>query len=154
MHVWRLFPRRFRSTAFTGVGGLHAAGRWNHLGTPIVYTSTSRALAALEFFVNLEPNEAPGDLLIAEATVPDNLIESLDLKLLPSTWRTLNNKACRDLGSDWVASGRSVALRVPSAVVDGDWNLLLNPPHRDFSRVRISGARAFRYDPRMFRASR
>ena len=34
MDVWRLFPRHFRSTAFTGAGGLHAAGRWNHLGLP------------------------------------------------------------------------------------------------------------------------
>ena len=59
MQVWRLFPGRFRDSAFTGVGGLYAARRWNHLGTAIVYTSTSRALAALEFFVNLEPNEAP-----------------------------------------------------------------------------------------------
>ena len=151
MDVWRLFPRRFRSTAFTGEGGLHAAGRWSHLGSPIVYTSTSRALAALEFFVNLEPNEAPDDLLIAEAGIPDGLIERLDPKLLPSTWRGLNNKTCRDLGSAWIAEGRSAALRVPSAVVDGDWNVLLNPRHRDFSRVRIGTPRPFRYDPRMFR---
>lgn len=155
MDVWRLFPRRFRSTAFTGAGCLYAAGRWNHLGVPIVYTSTSRALAALEFFVNLEPNEAPDDLLIAEARVPDDLIESLDLKLLPSTWRSLNNKACRDLGSAWAtpahSPARSLALKVPSAVVDGDSNLLLNPRHPDFHRVRLSPPKPFRYDSRMFR---
>ena len=64
MQVWRLFPERFRSTAFTGVGSLYTAGRWNHLETAMVYTATSRALAALEFFVNLQPNEAPNDLLM------------------------------------------------------------------------------------------
>lgn len=151
MEVWRLFPRRFRSTAFTGVGGLHAAGRWNRLGVAMVYASSSRALAALEFFVNLQPNEAPDDLLIAEASVPDALIESLDLSLLPSGWRSLNNQTCRDLGSAWAASGRSLALRVPSAVVDGDWNLLLNPAHTAFARVQILPPKSFRYDPRMFR---
>jgi RES domain-containing protein len=151
MDVWRLFPRRFRSTAFTGVGGLHAAGRWNHLGIPIVYTSTSRALAALEFFVNIEPNEAPDDLMIAQASVPDDAVENLDLSLLPSTWRSLNNKACRDLGSAWATSARSLALRVPSAVVDGDSNLLLNPRHPGFARVQLSPQKPFRYDPRMFR---
>ena len=151
MDVWRLFPRRFRSTAFTGAGGLYAAGRWNHLGVPIVYTSTSRALAALEFFVNLEPNEAPDDLLIAEASVLNELIESLDQKLLPSTWRSLDNKTCRDLGSAWLTTARSLALKVPSAVVDGDSNLLLNPRHSDFSRVRLSPPRHFHYAPRMFR---
>jgi len=151
MDVWRLFPRRFRSTAFTGAGGLHAAGRWNHLGVPIVYTSSSRALAALEFFVNLEPNEAPDDLLIAEASVPDDAIETLDLRLLPASWRGLNNKTCRDLGSAWLAAARSLALKVPSAVVDGDWNLLLNPRHPAFPRVRLSPPKPFRYDSRMFR---
>ena len=74
MQVWRLFSARYRDSAFTGVGGLYAARRWNHLGTPMVYTATSRALAALEFFVNLEANEAPDDLLMAEAAVPDELI--------------------------------------------------------------------------------
>ncbi len=88
MKVWRLFPERFRKTAFTGVGGLYAARRWNHLGTVMVYCATSPALAALEFFVNLEPNDAPGDLLLAEAVVPDNLIEQLDTGLLPTSWRS------------------------------------------------------------------
>src|ERR1039457_6697686 len=67
MQVWRLYPERFRETAFTGAGGLYVASRWNHLGTAMVYTATSPALAALEFFVNLEPNEAPDDLLSAAA---------------------------------------------------------------------------------------
>jgi RES domain-containing protein len=146
----RLFPARFRDSAFTGVGGLYAARRWNHLGTPMVYTATSRALAALEFFVNLEPNEAPDDLLIAEATVPDESVELLDLSLLPRNWRTLNNTRCRDLGTGWAASLRSLALRVPSAAVDGDWNVLLNPRHPDFSRIEIAAAKPFRFDKRMF----
>ncbi len=151
MQVWRLFPERFRSTAFTGVGGLYAASRWNHLGTAMVYTATSRALAALEFFVNLEPNEAPDDLLIAEASVPDAFIESLDVGLLPPNWRGLNNETCRDLGSDWAASGRSLALRIPSAVVEGEWNVLLDPKHPEFSKVWIAAPKPFRYDERMFR---
>jgi RES domain-containing protein len=151
MRVWRLFPERFRETAFTGVGGLYAARRWNHRGTAIVYCATSPALAALEFFVNLEPNEAPDDLLMAEAAIPDDLVDPLDLNLLPANWRELDNLACRDLGSAWVASGRSVALQVPSAVVDGDSNVLLNPRHPDFGRIQLAAPRPFRYDERMFR---
>lgn len=151
MQVWRLFPGRFRDSAFTGVGGLYAARRWNHLGTPMVYAATSRALAALEFFVNLEPNEAPDDLLIAEATIPDEFVETLQLRELPRNWRGLNNERCRDLGSAWAASCRSLALRVPSAVVEGDWNVLLNPKHPEFGKVKIGSAKPFRFDERMFR---
>jgi RES domain-containing protein len=151
MQVWRLFPERFRDSAFTGVGGLYAARRWNHLGTAMVYMATSRALAALEFFVNLEPNEAPDDLLIAEAAIPNELIETIDFKLLPRNWRGLNNQRCRDLGSGWATSLRSLALQVPSAVVDGDSNVLLNPRHPDFAKIAIGSAKPFRFDERMFR---
>ena len=151
MRIWRLFPRRFSKTAFTGMGGLYAARRWNHRGTPMVYAATSRALAALEFFVNLDPGEAPDDLLMAGATVPDESIETLEMSLLPENWRELNSVACRDLGSDWAASSRSMALMVPSVVVDGDWNLLLNPAHPDFGGVALEEPVPFRFDPRMFR---
>ena len=151
MKVWRLFPARFRETAFTGVGGLYAARRWNHLGTEMVYTATSPALAALEFFVHLDPNYAPDDLLLAEAAVPDDLVEQLDLALLPARWRQLNNLACRDLGSGWAANGRSVALKVPSVVVDGDWNVLLNPKHANFKKIKLNAPKPFHYDARMFR---
>jgi RES domain-containing protein len=151
MQVRRLFPERFRDSAFTGIGGLYAARRWNHLGTAMVYTATSRALAALEFFVNLEPGEAPDDLLIAEATIPDEFVETLQLKALPRNWRTLDNQRCRDLGSAWAASLRSPALKVPSAVVDGDWNVLLNPKHPGFAKIEIATAKPFPFDERMFR---
>jgi RES domain-containing protein len=117
----------------------------------MVYTATSRALAALEFFVNLEPNEAPDDLLIAAASVPDQCVELINLDVLPRNWRGLNNKRCRDLGSGWAASLRSVALRIPSAVVEGDWNVLLNPKHPEFGKVGIGAAKPFRCDERMFR---
>ena len=151
MKVWRLFPERFRETAFSGIGGLYAARRWNHLGTAMVYCATSPALAALEFFVNLEPNDAPDDLLMAEAAIPDELVEQLDLDLLPADWRELNNLVCRDLGSAWAASGRSVALQVPSAVVVDDWNVLLNPRHKHFASVQLVAPKPFRFDERMFR---
>ncbi|MGA2651059.1 MAG: RES family NAD+ phosphorylase [Terracidiphilus sp.] len=151
MQVFRIFPARYRSTAFTGIGGLYAARRWNHLGAAMVYCATSRALAAMEFFVNLEPIDAPDDLLMAGATVPDDIAEELNLSLLPSNWRELDNLACRDLGSNWVKAARSAALLVPSVVVDGDWNVLLNPAHADFNKVAVAEPIPFRFDPRMFR---
>ena len=102
-------------------------------------------------FVNLEPNEAPDDLLIAEASVPDRFVATLDLALLPPNWRGLNNEICRNLGSDWAASRSSLALKVPSAVVEGEWNVLLNPKHPQLAKVQIADSKPFRYDERMFR---
>ena len=77
MQLWRLYPERFRETAFSGVGGLYVASRWNHLGTEMVYCATSPALAALELFVNLDPIEVPVDLLMAAVEIPDDQIEQI-----------------------------------------------------------------------------
>ena len=151
MQAWRLYPQRFRETAFTGTGGLYVASRWNHRGTMMVYTASSRALAALEYFVNLDPGEAPDDLLMAEAAFADDWIEALEPGSLPSDWRTLDNLACRDIGSAWAVSRRSMALLVPSAVIEGDTNLLLNPAHPNFGLVSLLEPVPFHFDPRMFR---
>jgi len=117
----------------------------------MVYTASSRALAALEYFVNLDLSEAPDDLLMAEASFADDSIETIDLAVLPADWRTLDNIVCRDLGCAWAASCRSLALQVPSVVVEGDSNFLLNPAHPDFGAVALADPIPFRFDPRMFR---
>jgi hypothetical protein len=39
----------------------------------------------------------------------------------------------------------------PSAVVEGEWNVLLNPKHLQFAKVQIADSKPFRYDERMFR---
>ena len=81
--------------------------------------------------------------MIAEAAVPD--------KFVVTELRRLNDETCRKLGSGWVASRRSLALKVPSVVVEDEWNVLLNPRHPKFAQVEIAGAKPFRYDERMFR---
>ena len=118
----------------------------------MVYTSTSLALAAIEFFVHLDPSMAPNDLVSVRAGIPDRLYrEGLALHDLPAGWRRVDNHDLQKLGADWARSKRSVALEVPSAAVEGEWNVLLNPVHRDFPRIEIAPARPFRYDARMFK---
>ena len=150
MQVWRLCGRRYASSAFSGIGGMRAARRWNHKGNMIVYTATSRALAAIEYFVNLEPNQAPDDLVMLEAHVPGKLVETLDLKTLSRPWYEIDNRGCRAIGTEWLRSRRSVGLKVPSVPVRGDWNVLLNPSHPKFSEVAIASQEPFFYDERMF----
>ncbi len=69
---------------------------------------------------------------------------------LPDDWRELPAPpSTRKLGSHWVAELRSIALRVPSIVVDGEFNYLLNPRHPDFARLEIGPPRPFSFDPRL-----
>jgi RES domain-containing protein len=69
---------------------------------------------------------------------------------LPDNWRQLPAPpSTRELGSRWVADSRSAVLRVPSIVVGGEFNYLLNPRHPDFARLEIGDPQPFSFDPRL-----
>ena len=118
----------------------------------MVYASTSLALAAVETFVNLEPNLAPDDYVSIAVNVADSLdTERIEVKALPRDWYRGRNEALQRLGDEWVRLGRTVGMLVPSAVIRGDWNVLLNPAHADFPRVKFQEPEPFVFDARMFR---
>lgn len=145
MRVWRICKAEHAGTAFTGEGALLYPGRWHHAGTRVVYCSESRALAALEQLVHLHRNKLPPNLVSLPVEVPDGLaIREVRTDDLPAAWRRQPGPLeLRDMGSRWVESGETVVLRVPSAVVPGEHNLLLNPRHPDFGRLVIGDPEPF-----------
>jgi RES domain-containing protein len=152
MRAYRLSSKAYRATAFTGEGARLAGGRWNHKGTHIVYCSESRALAAMELFVNLDPSLAPPELVFIAVDVPDGIITTVGIATLPSGWRDYPAPdAVKDIGTAWVNAGTSAALLVPSVVMPEEKNLLLNPDHADFDRVKIGKPIKFTFDGRMWK---
>ena len=151
MLVWRIARQIHGDTTLEGIGGLLVAGRWHRRGHPILYTSSSAALAALEVLVHLEPLQAPDDLRLLGLELPDGLaIETLDLQQLPDDWQSLPApESTQSIGSAWLEKRSSVALRVPSVIVPMESNVLLNPRHPEMARVRISSNEAFRFDSRL-----
>src|SRR5215467_14258587 len=116
MRFWRICRRRHASEAATGEGASLVGGRWNRRGMRVVYASTSLALAAVETFVNLEPNLRPPDLVSIQGEIPDAIgIAKLDLTVLLSNWHETRDESLRPFGDDWIRHGRSAALLVPSA---------------------------------------
>ena len=84
--------------------------------------------------------------------VPDPHLETLTD--LPQHWQQLSEpypESTQKLGSEWGLSLRSLALRVPSAVVKGEFNLPLNPRHPAMNEVRISDPQPLFLDPRLLR---
>src|SRR5215472_973244 len=135
MHLWRICRRRYAADAATGEGARLFGGCWNSRGVRVVYTSTSLALAAVETFVNLEPNLLPKDLVSIELEMSEELeIGRLDQKSLPRDWPKTRDESLRRFGDDWIRSGQTIALLVPSAAIRGEWNVLLNPAHPDFQK--------------------
>jgi RES domain-containing protein len=151
MRVWRICRQLHAAGTFTGEGARLYGGRWNSAGVSMVYTSPSLALAAIETFVHLEPNLQPDDLVSIEAEFPDDVpAERLDLKSLPRNWHKLGGESLRKFGDRWIAAGQTLALHVPSAAIHGEWNVLLNPAHADFRRVKVQPPKPFEFDLRMF----
>ncbi len=149
MKVWRL--AKGEHAAPNGEGAKKYGGRWNPPGTAVVYTSESLALAVLEALVHVDSDLFPSDLMILSADIPDTLpIHTISFKDLPPHWTKFPAPAAlQTIGADWVHDGSTACLRVPSAVVTQENNVLLNPSHSDFSHIRWDHLGPFRWDPRL-----
>src|SRR5215218_8031319 len=144
---WRIVKSRHTGTAFDGEGARLYGGRWNSPGTPMVYTSSTISLAVLEILVHLQEASLLSSYSLISADFDDALVERLDHSMLPDGWRTYPAPSdLQRIGDEWVRSQRSVALEVPSVIVESESNYLLNPAHPDFSSVVIGEPELFTFD--------
>jgi RES domain-containing protein len=152
MRIWRLCRAVYAAGAFDGEGARRFGGRWNSRGVPMVYCSTSLALAAMELFVHLEPNQQPEDLVTIAAELPEGEpAERMETAKLPAKWRTGDYAPLRAIGDAWILEKRSLAMMVPSAALHEEWNVLVNPLHPRAGEIRIEAPQPFQFDARMFR---
>lgn len=152
MRAWRIASRSYAHTAFTGEGAAKSPGRWNRLGVPVVYLAEHLSTGILEVLVHVDDRAHLAAFVAIEVEIPDPHIE--ELSELPPDWRQLPEpypESTQRLGSEWALSLRSLALRVPSAVVPSEFNLLLNPRHPAMSEVRVGQPQPLFLDPRLLR---
>lgn len=150
MRVWRLTRAAYASDPLSGRGAAIAGNRWNSPGTRVAYAATSRALAALEMLVHVTRETVPPDLVFVPVDLPDRLTR--EATGIPGDWAELPyGPNARRFGDRWVAEGRSLGLLVPSVIVRSERNLLINPAHRAFGRVRVGAPEPFAFDRRLFR---
>jgi RES domain-containing protein len=149
--VWRLAAARHADRAFDGEGARLYGGRWNHPGVPVVYTSATLSLAALELFVHLDAEDVPEDRIAIPAEVPRGLdVEELRAEDLPAAWRSYPAlEALKELGTAWARSRRTAVLQVPSAVIPAESNYLINPLHPQVSRITVREPAPFTFDRRL-----
>ena len=149
MRLYRICRAAHRT--LDGEGARLWGGRWNSLGLPVVYASTSLALAALEYLVHVSVEDVPADLVALTIELPDAAeSETVNVAELPAGWeRTPEPQVCKDVGDAWLDAGRTMALRVPAAPVPEEANVLLNPRHPAAGDVRVVAERPFFFDPRL-----
>ena len=150
MRVYRIAAESVAKTAndaFSGNGGLHGMGRWHTTGRRVVYCASHLSLAALEALVHIQRANRIQPYVHYEADIPDGL--SMDAAGLPVDWKT-NILFTQTYGDQWLKSKATVLLRVPSVIVDSEFNFLLNPEHQDFNLAWIvRGPIPFAFDPRL-----
>ncbi|MGO4552376.1 RES family NAD+ phosphorylase [Lysobacter sp. 2RAF19] len=146
LYVYRVIEPRKAAEPFSG-SGADSGGRWTSPRTPGVYASLSPAAAMLEYLVHVE-GETPDELLLARATVPmRSVLAQLDL---PSDWKERPYRdTVRQIGDRWAKAQDSLALRVPSAVCEGECNILVNPQHPDFPKLHLDRLTPLKLDPRL-----
>jgi RES domain-containing protein len=148
--AWRITKRKHTRDAFTGEGAREFGGRWNNPGSAIVYTAQSQALAALEMLVHLDSSELLQKYVLIEVEFEQALVRPVDLSVLPRHWRSdPAPPEVQSIGDAWILAGSSPVLQVPSALVPGENNFLLNPAHSDFPRLRFGKPVNFLFDPRL-----
>lgn len=147
--AWRIVKARHAATAFTGEGAAKTGGRWNSRGLRVVYTSSTQALAALETLVHLNPPMA-FQYSMFRLEFDAALVEALPSKKLPADWNTEPPPvSTKKLGDAWVRAARTPILAVPSVIIAGELNYLLNPAHADFKKITRSKPQPFAFDPRL-----
>ncbi len=149
--AWRLVKERHATTAFSGEGAARVGGRWNSRGRRLVYTSATQSLAVLESLVHLDPAMVFRYVMI-RAEFPESLVETLAPSVLPRGWRDEPPpSATKWIGDQWVRDCRSAVLAVPSVIVPGEINYLLNPAHDDFAKMKQGDPLPFGIDARLRR---
>lgn len=151
MRTWRILRAEFQSTPLSGVGAALVGGRWNSRGHEAVYTADTLATAVLEVLVHLDGGIPEAPYLAAEIDLDDDLgLFRPTVRDLPTDWdRIPPSRAAADFGDRWLASLDAVGMIVPSVVIRGHTNVMLNPGHVDFSRVHVVDLQPFVFDRRL-----
>jgi RES domain-containing protein len=152
MEVFRLSRLKF-ADSLTGKGSALKGARWNSTGVELIYTASNRSLAMAEVAVHFTLATLPSDYVMMTILIPENIsFQAINVMDLPLNWNIFPHPiTTQSIGDKFVRDNKSCICKVPSAVTKGDFNILLNPNHEDFSRIKIIEIDNFPFDERIFK---
>jgi len=149
MIVYRIGKTKFAAD-LTGEGARINGARWNHKLTACIYTSESRALALLEYTVNVNIDDIPRALSITAIEIPHTGIMELKEADLPGNWKEVPAPAAtKDIGSRLLNAATAPVIKIPSSIMAEEFNYLLNPLHAESKNFKILTIKDFVYDVRI-----
>jgi RES domain-containing protein len=153
--LWRIAKETpaYKATDLSGGGAKITGGRWNSKGNAVVYTATTIALATLETLAHLGDTIAIRNAFLVRVEVPQKVWKKrvvIDPTSLDPTWMAEPpGRTSKEIGDQWIAGGSAALLLVPSVLVPEEFNVLINPAHKDASGITARAARQYVYDPRL-----
>jgi RES domain-containing protein len=135
----------------SGVGAALFGGRWNKKGAFVLYTGENIEIALLEAIVHIPPLMVP-DLVLITLEIPDNSITEFEISILPKNWADYPAPTIlSEMAERWIKEENTIALKVPSCIVQSSHNIILNCKHPDFNKVKCMDQRDFYLDTRLRR---
>ncbi|MGI4721638.1 MAG: RES family NAD+ phosphorylase [Janthinobacterium lividum] len=150
MRTWRI---AFEDVALdrSCEGARKSGGHWHSEGCAALYAAMTVELAVLEKFVHTEKDEQ--GLVLVAVDLPDDPGLGMDVARadLPDGWDDLDDGgSATEFGTAFLQKCHHLYMRVPSVIVGEGVNLIVNPEHPAYADVKLSIARSYRFDPRMF----
>jgi len=135
--VYRLTRSKYAND-LAGTGGLYAAGRCNHKGTPVIYAAERPSLALAEVLVHLDPDQIPLDYVMVTIEIPDDVPQQ---------------QATPDEALAASTNAPVPVYVVPSVVVPQENNVVLFPQAPGFA-AKVVKVEPFKFDERLFTRKR
>ncbi|MGO3181828.1 MAG: RES family NAD+ phosphorylase [Aequorivita sp.] len=152
MRIYRIAKTQYIDD-LSGEGARLYGGRWNKVGDAMLYFSQNLSLSLLEIIVHVDYVGLPLDYSFVEVEIPDPSIKTIQsIDFIKPKWGT--EAAVNQLqmfGSNWLKKNEGLALKVPSAVLHQENNILINPAHKDFGKLKIIQTEKMDFDPRLLR---
>jgi RES domain-containing protein len=150
MIVYRVCGAKY-STIISGEGARKQKNnRWNSFGTPMVYTSESPALCAVEMHQYLPPSFPPMGYTLLEIEIPDTEPLVIGNSFFENVSWIGNLRNSQSLGDYFIRENQYLVMKVPSAMISSCYNYLINPNHQDFNQVKIINTMTFPIAGKLF----
>ncbi len=151
MIVYRVSKAQYADD-LSGRGAELYGGRWNSRGIRMIYTSATRALCTVEIAANLSLGLVPPNYKLITLEFPSKSVYALPSKQYPKNWSAFPHlDATQNLGNKFILEAEHLILKVESALVQDEYNYLINPMHKDFAKVELKQVEDYRFSKRLLK---
>ena len=147
MIIYRLSHAKY-ATSLSSSG---AANRWNQASQFVIYCSESISLCALELLAHTNGIRPDGEFKIMEIEAKtETTVKTIAIQELPESWHQLQSYGLTQrIGSEWYESKSSLLMKIPSAIIQSEYNYVINTKHPHFQeQVKLISTRPFFWDTR------